>query len=160
MVAQPEQHEQGLSFDKLDIELMHQWTLSTSETIGDGPVVRSFWRETIVQVGLRCDFVMRGILAVAALHLAYLDHSRKSALVHRSVQHHDIASKQVSETMRTMDREKHPEMDEDLFVFSVLTLIYSKYTLGSLSRLALLINISHGIRGEVHRGVRVGASRL
>lgn len=128
-----ERHKQGVSFDKLDIELMHHWTLSTCETFGDGPVMRSFWRENIVQLGLRCDFVMRGILAVAALHLAYLDQSRKPALVHRSVHHHDIASEQVSEAMHTMDKERNPEMEEDLFVFSVLTLYYSKHSTNLLS---------------------------
>ena len=110
---------------------MHHWTLSTCETLGDGSMSRSFWRENIVQIGLRCDFVMRGILSVAALHLAYLEPSRKSTLVERSICHHDIASKQMSTAMHVMDHDKEPEMDEGLFAFSALTLYYRKHTLVS-----------------------------
>ncbi|KAL7619407.1 hypothetical protein AAE478_009946 [Parahypoxylon ruwenzoriense] len=118
------EHERGLSLDKLDIELMHHWTLSTCYTLGDGPMLCSFWRENIVQIGLRCDFVMRSILSVTALHLAYLDPPRKPALVERSVRHYDIALKQALEALHTGNREKNLEVEEDLFAFSVLTLYY------------------------------------
>lgn len=107
---------------------MHHWTLSTCETLGDGPVLCAFWRENIVQVGLRCDFVMRGILGVAALHLAYLNRQRKPELVERSVRHHDVASKQVSDTMQAINQGKNPVLEEDLFAFSVLTLYHRKFS--------------------------------
>lgn len=72
---------------------------------------------------------MRGILSVAALHLAYLDPSRKPVLVERSIHHHDIASKQMSRAMHITDHDKKPEMDEDLFAFSALTLYYRESAL-------------------------------
>lgn len=55
----------------LELELLHNFTTLTYTTLAASPAIAEFWRVTVVQVGLRCSYIMRSILALSALHLAY-----------------------------------------------------------------------------------------
>ena len=64
--------------DVLDLELLHHYTTSTYGTLPSGatPDEHQLWQIQVVQLGFHHEFLLRGILAVAALHLAYLQNTK------------------------------------------------------------------------------------
>lgn len=77
--------------DLLDLELIHQYCTRTYMTISSRLVTHAIWRDVVFREGLRHEFVLRGIMAIAALQKAstypvYSDDYRKyatAALLHQ-----------------------------------------------------------------------------
>jgi hypothetical protein len=70
--------------DLLDLELIHQYCTRTYITISSRLSTHAIWRDAVFREGLRHEFVLRGIMALAALHKAsshpvYSDEYRKYA---------------------------------------------------------------------------------
>ena len=55
----------------LDLELLHNFCTSTYLTFYHESHLKNLWKITVPQLGFQYDFVMRGILAVSALHIAH-----------------------------------------------------------------------------------------
>ncbi|KAL1955589.1 hypothetical protein VTO42DRAFT_8392 [Malbranchea cinnamomea] len=81
------------SLDLADLELLHHYTTSTYKTLPSGaaPDQHELWQIQVVQVGFQHEFLLRGILAVSALHLAYLRPMRREALTLQASTHQSIA---------------------------------------------------------------------
>lgn len=84
-----------------NLELLHNFTTRTFATLSDSNIIRDFYRVSAVQLGLRCDYIMRTLLAISALHLAYhrpdmRDHYRSLAMTH-----HQIATRDASQAYYT-----------------------------------------------------------
>lgn len=62
-------HQPGLNL--LHLELLHNFTTSTSFTLNNEPTLKTLWRINVVQVAFGYEFVMNAILALSALHLAH-----------------------------------------------------------------------------------------
>jgi hypothetical protein len=56
--------------DLLDLELIHQYCTRTYMTISSRLSTHAIWRDAVFREGLRHEFVLRGIMAIAALHKA------------------------------------------------------------------------------------------
>ncbi|KAL0769123.1 hypothetical protein CaCOL14_008431 [Colletotrichum acutatum] len=112
----PSQHAGELNF--LDLELLHHYCNFTAQTLSDNPLLGDFWRLNVVKLGLETDYVMRSILSLAALHLAYLNPDRKDQLLEKSMLHHEISSRTAVGLMEHVQDEKKAH----LFIFSVLTI--------------------------------------
>ncbi|ETN46915.1 uncharacterized protein HMPREF1541_01104 [Cyphellophora europaea CBS 101466] len=77
--------------DLLDLELIHQYCTRTYLSISSRLATHVIWRDAVFREGLRHEFVLRGIMATAALHRAsthpvYSDEYRKyanAALIHQ-----------------------------------------------------------------------------
>ncbi|KAH7369332.1 C6 zinc finger protein [Plectosphaerella cucumerina] len=110
--------------NRLDLELMHHWTSSTHTTLTHDPQLRPFWCRNLVAIGLSCDFVMRNILSLSALHLAHLSPEREPELVEKAVFHQQLASKQALAAMAavTGGAATPPDLADCLFCYSVLTM--------------------------------------
>lgn len=115
------QHAGDLNF--LDLELLHHYCNFTAQTLSENPLLREFWRINVVKLGLECDYVMRSILSLSALHIAYLSPERKDNLLEKSMAHHEMSSRTaVSLMQHVQDDNKAP-----LFIFSVLTIYIGKW---------------------------------
>ncbi|KAI0391132.1 hypothetical protein F5Y17DRAFT_24859 [Xylariaceae sp. FL0594] len=120
-IASPSYAPSPLSLNMEQLELLHNYTTSTYATLSESPVIRDFYRITAVQMGLECDYVMRSLLAVSSLQLAYYrphmrDHYRSTA-----VHHHEIASRMAASLIRDLNA----STVENLFLFSALTVFYA-----------------------------------
>lgn len=51
---------------------------------------RTIWQTTVCELGFSYEFVLRGVLAIAALHLAYLWPSRKDFYITRGKAHYQL----------------------------------------------------------------------
>ncbi|TDZ65256.1 hypothetical protein CTRI78_v003574 [Colletotrichum trifolii] len=119
----------------VDLELMHNFTTSVYLTLSTDPLVRQMWRVSVVGLALRCDYVMRTLLSISALHLAHQQPGRKEALVAKALSYHRIASRQAMGLMSGLDEENA----EKLFLFSLLTIFFGKSSSLSMSSWPLLV---------------------
>jgi hypothetical protein len=60
---------------------------------------------TVCEIGFSHEFVLRGILAIAALHLANLRPSRRGFYIARGIMHHQIGLRIASSLLRHMNEE-------------------------------------------------------
>ncbi|KAK3307725.1 uncharacterized protein B0T15DRAFT_522384 [Chaetomium strumarium] len=104
-----------------DLELLHHYTTATYRTLVESPTVREFYRKTVVQVGLSCDYIMRAILAVSSLHLAHHRPQGRDHYQAVAIAHHQAAS----QAAMPLISDATPENAQMLFLFSVLTTYYS-----------------------------------
>jgi hypothetical protein len=103
--------------------LLHNFTTKTYSTLTADASLWEFWRDDVVQLGLSCDYVMRAVLAVSALHLAYHRPDRRDFYIESGILLHQKAARSA---MRVMAAEH--EIDKDtaasLFIFSMLTIFF------------------------------------
>ncbi|KAH7037557.1 uncharacterized protein B0I36DRAFT_314313 [Microdochium trichocladiopsis] len=104
-----------------DLELLHHYTTSTYATLTDNIALRDFYRCTYVELGLRCEYIMRTIFALAALHLAHYRPSMRSHYLSLAAEHHQIASREALAAMNQLG----PDTAPNLFIFSALTVFYA-----------------------------------
>ncbi|KAL1989058.1 hypothetical protein VTN96DRAFT_5821 [Rasamsonia emersonii] len=105
----------------LDLELLHHYSTSTSYTLSRHPALQTVWRVRAPQIGFSSDFVLRGILAIAALHIAHLRPLDKEIYVSQAQVHHEAALQTVAPILPAV-------MDENctaLLLFSSLTCFFS-----------------------------------
>ncbi|TEA19470.1 hypothetical protein C8034_v009707 [Colletotrichum sidae] len=102
----------------LDLELLHHYCNYTAYTLSENPVMREFWRLNVVKLGIECDYVMRSILSLAALHLAHLCPDRRDGLLEKSMIHHEMSSRAAVSLMQDVQDSNKAQ----LFIFSVLTI--------------------------------------
>ncbi|KAF4830611.1 hypothetical protein CGCSCA4_v014224 [Colletotrichum siamense] len=110
------EHPGGLNF--LDLELLHHYCNFTAYTLSENSLMREFWRLNVVKLGIECDYVMRSILSVSALHLAHLCPERKDHLLEKSMMHHEMSSRAAVGLMQEVQESNKAQ----LFIFSVLTI--------------------------------------
>ncbi|KAJ5484867.1 hypothetical protein N7539_004855 [Penicillium diatomitis] len=53
-----------------DMQLLHFFTMKTAETLSSHPEVQNAWKTTVVDAAFANSFLLQGLLALAALHLA------------------------------------------------------------------------------------------
>ncbi|KAF5240084.1 hypothetical protein FANTH_9707 [Fusarium anthophilum] len=105
----------------LDVELMHHFTISTAVTLAPDAIVRDLWRTDIPQMGFATDYVLDGITALAALHLARYDSNRQEALLaHASLCHTNSLSKALPLITHVTSQNC-----SQLFIFGILTLFFN-----------------------------------
>lgn len=102
----------------IDLELLHHYTTFTYKTLPSGaaPDQHELWQIQVVQLGFQHEFLLRGILAVAALHLSYLRPNRQESLALRASTHQSIAVRSFHEALNRVD----PSNCVAIFAFSCI----------------------------------------
>ncbi|KAL0943392.1 uncharacterized protein CTRU02_201278 [Colletotrichum truncatum] len=111
--------DQELNF--VDLELIHNFTNSVYMTLSTDPLVRQMWKVSVVGLALKCEYVMRTLLSISALHLAHQRPERKEALVSKALLYHRTASREAMKLMSNLDERNA----ENLFLFSLLTIFFA-----------------------------------
>lgn len=108
----------------LDLELMHNFTTFTYATLSSDATVRNMFRTDVVRMAFDCDYVMRSLLAVSALHLAHFrPNRREKSYVSRACMHLRTASQLAIPLMTHLN----PDNCENLYLFSILAIYFGKY---------------------------------
>ncbi|KAJ0309114.1 hypothetical protein COL516b_003012 [Colletotrichum fioriniae] len=118
-----------LSLNLIDLELMHNFTTFAFNTLSTDPVVRQMWKVPVVRLALECDYVMRALLSVSALHLAHNRPERRDFFISRALTYHQMASRTAMGLMGALDGENC----EKLYLFSVLTIFFDSLIMGESS---------------------------
>ncbi|KKK15809.1 hypothetical protein ARAM_001191 [Aspergillus rambellii] len=101
--------------------LLHHYSTSTCYTISMHPMLQMVWRIRVPQVGFSFHFVLRAILALAALHLAHLKPENRAHYVAEAEFHHNMALQMASAVLSNITEENAPA----IYLFSTLTSIIS-----------------------------------
>jgi hypothetical protein len=115
----------GEELPMLELELLHNFTTKTHTTLAADSTLWEFWRDDVVQMGLACDYIMRAVLAVSALHLAYHRPDRRDFYTESGILLHQKAARSA---MRVMAADHKIDKDQaaNLFVFSMLTMFFGE----------------------------------
>ena len=105
----------------LDLQLLHNFSTATCATLHRHPFQQTLWRINIPQIGFSYDFVMRGILAISALHLAYLCPEKKGFYTSQALVHHQISLSTAIPLLSHVT----PENCSALYTFAILASIFS-----------------------------------
>ncbi|KAH8121174.1 hypothetical protein ACSS6W_009931 [Trichoderma asperelloides] len=121
----------------IDLELLHNFTSTTFCTLSIDPTLRTVWKTAVIRKAIDCDYVMRSILAVSAMHLAQFRPERRETYMRHGIHHHHLASSAATSLLK----DPLPENCENLWIFSVLTMYFALGTPRS-SKTSLLIGDS------------------
>ncbi|KAH7324827.1 hypothetical protein B0I35DRAFT_348775, partial [Stachybotrys elegans] len=121
----------------LELELLHNWTVSTSSTFAVNAQVRDVWRVLVPQIGFSTRYILDGVLALSALHMAKHDEGRRDLLLSQATQYHISSLNEATPAMSSVTRQNC----NNLFLFSALTL-YT--TLASPKREEDMLIVGHG----------------
>ncbi len=86
-----------------DLELLHHFITETCFTLSDRNSSHELWRINAPQVAFQHDCLMRGILAISALHLSWLRPDKKDYFSHVAVKQQDAALSSFRSIMTSMD---------------------------------------------------------
>ena len=104
-----------------DLELMHHWSTTTSVVLGDngvGPSWLTIWQTDIPNLAFNHEFLIEGILTVAAQHMSYTTPSRRSELVMKASAHQQVALAAFQRSLRDLT----PDNCVALFSFAWLSI--------------------------------------
>lgn len=114
-------------FSLEDMRLLHHFTSETASTLSDRPEVQDAWASTVVRLALTHTFLLQGILALSALHMASLDKQNKNRL---SI----VAASKQDTALRGYRLEVEDITDENcdaVFAFSFLAEYYIPASAGT-----------------------------
>jgi hypothetical protein len=100
---------------------MHHFSTSTSLKIHNDPTITRVWSITVPSLGFSHDFVMHGILALAALHLAYLRPESRDIYLSQAVAHHQEGLRKATPVLSQFEEENASA----IYTHSGLTLLYT-----------------------------------
>lgn len=73
-----------------DLELMRQFVTATYATCSRFPSVQNLWQTTIPKMASDYPFLMHSLLSTSALHLAFLNPTKRSLYLAAATRHHDV----------------------------------------------------------------------
>ncbi|KZF26555.1 hypothetical protein L228DRAFT_257970 [Xylona heveae TC161] len=129
-----------LGLNMADLELLHHFSVSTCYTISRKPELVTLWRVTIPQLAFSQPFLMRGLLAISALHLARLRPSRSETYLSQAALHQDSA---LRAARRAMSRVTQDNCNA-LLAFSILVVMFAFARPREPDSLILIGSMEHG----------------
>ena len=103
-----------------DLELLHHFTTQTCFTLSDRPESHALWQVTVPQIAFEHDFLMRGILAISALHLSWQGKEKADYWAEFAVRQQDAALSTFRDLMSKMDE----SYCDAFFALSSLIVVY------------------------------------
>ena len=89
----------------LDLELIHLYSTSTSQTFGSHLERQRVWQHAVPQLAFSHSFLLDGLLAISALHLSSLSPARKEMLCAYATQRQDTALSLFRVALSNIDSE-------------------------------------------------------
>ncbi|KAF2118698.1 hypothetical protein BDV96DRAFT_568346 [Lophiotrema nucula] len=104
-----------------NLELLHFYTTTTSLTLSNRPELQRIWQQVVPQIAFTHGFLLHGILAFSALHLARSQPERKTLLYMEASVHHDVGVKGFRIAMSDIA----PENFDACLAFSTIVAAYA-----------------------------------
>jgi hypothetical protein len=105
----------------LDLELLHNFSTSTCYTLHSDPALKTLWRINVPQLGFQYDFVMRGVLALSALHLAYYKPEKRDLFIAQAKIQNQAGLRAAAAMLPYITQENCSAV----YIFSALTCIFT-----------------------------------
>jgi hypothetical protein len=105
----------------VDLELLHNYTTSTSATLNSDLALKTLWKINVPQLGFSYDFVMRGILALSAVHMAHYKPDKKDYYMSQAIQHHQLGLRSATSLLSNINEQNCTAV----YIFSALTFFFT-----------------------------------
>ncbi|GKT44625.1 uncharacterized protein ColSpa_04806 [Colletotrichum spaethianum] len=99
-----------------ELHLMHHYGTATCETLGEIPQQIELWKTAIPKKAMRHEYLMDGLLSIAALHYAHLDPSMGWAYTEAAVQYQNSGLIGYRTALLHINDDNY----EAIFIFSVI----------------------------------------
>ncbi|MCJ1432536.1 hypothetical protein MMC27_001893 [Xylographa pallens] len=140
-----------------NLRLMHHFTISAHRIIAPSPGAVAVWRELVPQLAFEYDFLLHGVLAVSALHLALTSEVDKLANSALALRHYTAALALFRPHLDSITSSNiYP-----LFAFSCVVPVYvfgyphvSKFPTNPLPEMLEMISVMRGCAKIVGSGFR------
>lgn len=116
----------GGALPLLQLELLHNYNMKTYRTLCADPCLWEFWRDDVVQLGFSCDYIMRALLAVSALHLAFHRPERRDFYIEEGILLHQQASRSAMLVVKAGTK-IDKQQAASFFLFSMLTIFFGMF---------------------------------
>jgi hypothetical protein len=103
------------------LELLHFYTTTTSLTLSNRPELQQIWQHVLPRIAFTHHFLLHGILAFSALHIARSQPERKTLLYSEASAHHNIGLRMFKNAMSNIT----PENCDACFAFSSIIAAYA-----------------------------------
>ena len=104
-----------------DLELLHHFTTQTCYSFSDKQPSQQLWQNVIPQIAFSHPFLMRGLLAVSALHLAHLRPEEARHFEIKAMTHQTAALGPFQELMKALS----PSNCDAIFAFASALVVLS-----------------------------------
>ncbi|KAI9730417.1 MAG: hypothetical protein M1834_005927 [Cirrosporium novae-zelandiae] len=129
-----------------DLKLLHHFSIATYATLDTVVAQQRIWQEDVIQMGFQYPFVLRGILAISALHLATLSSTLSTDLLIQASTQHNRALGDFRTTLININESNCTP----LFAISCLTVVHA-FAVAQIQTtqdpVADILNCLHLIRG-------------
>jgi len=105
----------------LHLELLHNFSTSTCNTLHSDLALKTLWRINVPQLGFQYDFVMRGVLALSALHLAHFKSEKRDFFISQAKLQNQAGLLAVAAMLPNITNENCSA----IYIFSALTCIFT-----------------------------------
>ncbi|PVH79100.1 hypothetical protein DL98DRAFT_516313 [Cadophora sp. DSE1049] len=86
---------------------MHFYAVWTSQSFSNVPAGRHVWQSVVPQIAFSHDFLLHGLLALAALHLSHVSPERKDDLLAIASTHHAVALPIFRDAVQGLSSQNH-----------------------------------------------------
>jgi hypothetical protein len=104
-----------------NLELLHFYTTATCFTLSSSPELQQIWQQVVPRIAFTHHFLLHGILALSALHLARSQPERKALLYTEASDHHDAGLRMFRIAISNIT----PENCDACFAFSSIIAAYA-----------------------------------
>lgn len=104
-----------------ELELMHHYSINTSNSLALREDLRYVWRVVVPQEGYDNPFVLHGILAVAAVHKAQLVPSARQTYLNLGTYYQSVGLEAFRTVMQSVDKDSW----KPFFFFASSVILYA-----------------------------------
>lgn len=104
-----------------DLKLLHHFTTKTYATLDSVVSQQDIWRDSLVQIGFQHPFLLRGVLAISALHLATLDPDSSPDFVVQAANQYNCGLQDFRNALQNVGEKNAVAV----FAFSCLTVVHA-----------------------------------
>ena len=141
----------GSNLETDDLELLHHYSTATYISFVDGARTTGAWQTTLPRLAFEYPFLMHGILAVSALHVASLKPDCQQEWIKKASTHESLALPTFRSALPSVNEQSAPAV----FAFSSLVVPYTQASashtddldLASIHNTAILPEWIHLLRG-------------
>ena len=83
--------DHAATLDRLDLALLHHFKTSTCFSLSTDPSIQKIWETAVPEMASANLYLMQGLLACSALHLAFIQPSIQQELTNRAVSYQALA---------------------------------------------------------------------
>ncbi|RDW83519.1 hypothetical protein BP5796_05010 [Coleophoma crateriformis] len=110
-----------ISLEVKNLELLHFYTTTTCFTLSSCPELQHIWQQVVPRIAFTHHFLLHGILAFSALHLACSQPDRKTLLYTEASAHHNIGLGMFRNAISDIT----PQNCDACFTFSAINAAYA-----------------------------------